>query len=228
MNAYSDTPEQRVILKEECMFKPLKVAIVDIDDVLAEFPSVFIDWIGKQTGQQLDFSESQYGLEDAVIKSFTNGQELLDEFYRSHAMMKLPVIPGALDFYRTMKALGFYMVALTGRPGGSFRQTMADTIQWLAVNEFQFDEVCFSRKKGEFVKRYYKAECIIGVEDNARNAKELAHVCDFVYFKNKPKTPQADGHNIFSFWDFKDACDHLTDTMINRHYDATLRQSARS
>jgi hypothetical protein len=223
MNAYSDTKSERFRITPECMFRPDKIAIVDIDDVLAEFPPVFIEYVQKETGRRLDWSESQYGLEDAVIKDYGHG--LLDDFYTSHEMMKLPVIPGALDFFKVLKGLGFYTVALTGRPGGTFRQVCADTIHWLAIHGFQFDEVCFSRQKGSFVKEHFytpsgrKPEYIIGVEDNSKNAIELAGICDLVYFRNKPKAPPAEGWNIFSFWNFKDAQNVLVDTEVNRHYD---------
>ncbi len=220
MNAYTDTEPARLVLKTPFCHKGL--AIVDIDDVLAEFPPVFMDYIEKRTRKPLEFGESQYGLEDAVINGYPNGSELLDDFYNSHEMMKLPPIKGGLEFIRLMKNLGFHLVALTGRPGGTFQNVIKDTVLWLSNNGFDFDEVCFSRRKGEFIHKHYAVAgglghsgiLKVGIEDNLKNAKEMAQHCHQVYFRRKPHGPAGNQANVFPFWQFEDAASHLIDKVI--------------
>lgn len=219
MSAYLDTKPARIILSG--IPSGFYVAIVDIDDVLAEFPTVFLKYIEEVTGSPLPYGESQYGLEAAVLKVHGQiyGKKLVDNFYESTALMDLEPIEGGLAFVKLLKNLGYRLIALTGRPGSEFKSVTRDTIKWLSKYGFQFDEICFSRKKGDFVQEHYarSGNFIIGVEDHYKNAVDLARVCDIVYLRNKPNTPSGEHPKIVRFWKFPAAMDHVINTtIINR------------
>src|SRR5690349_13622427 len=109
------------------------LAIVDIDDVLADFPAVFLSYVMKRTGEPWSQEAGQYGLEDALVRRYgPGGQSILNDFYESDALKRLPIIPGARDFISYLKALGFSLWAVTGRPGHKYERTAPDTAAWLA------------------------------------------------------------------------------------------------
>lgn len=189
------------------------VAIVDIDDVLADFPEVFLRYLMDLTGRPWNLSSGQYGLEASVVEKFgpEKGNDIISDFYndrKARYLTKLRSIPGAKEYIRYLKNRGYYLHAVTGRPARMFEGVVEDTLQWLARNDFQFDTVSFTRKKGELVHWYYGKDLkpAIAVEDNLDFAKQLSPYVDKVYLRNRHYNYKSEEipANIERFWEFEE------------------------
>lgn len=200
-----------IILGHEYASRP--VAIVDIDDVLADFPEVFLRYLMELTGRPWNLSSGQYGLEASVIEQFgqLEGNKIISDFYinrKERYLTKLKRVPGSQEYIKYLKNRGYYLHALTGRPARMFDGVVEDSLQWLARNDYQFDAVSFTRSKGQFVKWFYgEVKPAIAIEDNLDFALQLSPYVEKVYLRTRHynlRDTTEDPKNIRRFWEFEE------------------------
>ena len=195
-------------------------AIVDLDDVLADFPMTFIAYIKAKTGKCLDIPSGEYGLENYVKNKYgAYGEELVNNFYEEGYLKYLDIIHGAGKTFSILKNSGFTLHALTGRPYW-INECVNDTLYWLAKNGFQFDTLNFCKNKGEFCKATFdqSASYWIAIEDSLEYALQLSKVVNKVYLRNmhhniNHETPP----NVVRFCDFREIHESLiSDSMTGK------------
>jgi hypothetical protein len=138
-NRKSDVVEQRFFQdhKLPSLVMNSKVAIVDIDDVVADWEQGFYDWLN-QVEPDLDL--------ESVLPHVNPGlrARMKDRIHSEGGMLSLPVLKGARDGISSLVRHGYTIVWLTARPVSKYPRLRADTIYWLQQNEFPSDYVYFS------------------------------------------------------------------------------------
>lgn len=113
-----------------------KVAIVDIDGVVADWENGFDDWV-KQT--------QEYEPDD-YAKHVDPGlrQRLKDQIHASGGMQKLPLLPESHVAISRLQNEGYTVVWLSARPIARHPRLMADTVAWLKNHALPTDYIYWS------------------------------------------------------------------------------------
>lgn len=168
-----------------------KIAGVDIDGVLADYPRSFVDFINEQTGRHIDsHSITEYGIAEQLVKDFgMNKQEvaMLKHLYRDSGQKRfIPVIEGARQFLDELKYMGYIVVLLTSRPVKEYKRIFADTQYWLANDKLHYDAILFDDAKGErLFKEFGKDKVEFFVDDVASFANGISSNGIKCYLLNK-------------------------------------------
>ena len=181
------------------------VAIVDIDDVLAEFRISFANWLDEVCNIKADVDSDEYYFITALSQSNENPEIIFETFLKQDGFKSLPVVPGAIDFLSELKSLGYYVHLLTARPKKELR-CLYNTYSWVRNNEIPCDAIDFSSEKFRWCaksKYYDKEKIAFAIDDSPKHAEEYAKhgIKCYVPYKNYNK--HLTGKNIY-FYDHFD------------------------
>jgi FMN phosphatase YigB (HAD superfamily) len=133
-----------------------KTAIIDIDGVLCDYRTGFLDWVSahrpdlSEYVDKLRLDECHYMLTRKNFNLSTERwQDMKHEFRISGAKENLPVYPDAKDFMRKLKECGIVSVLLTSRPIDRYPNLYGDTVSWLKKNDLYHDVVWWSYDKAD-------------------------------------------------------------------------------
>ena len=152
------------------------VAIVDMDDVIADFRKGFSKWLKDEHGVIADVASNRYYFIDALKDSGLNPEKIFMTFVNSGGFSSLPVADGAKEFLSGLKEKGYWIQILTARPEENL-QCLYDTYWWLNNNDIQFDDVAFSSEKFRWCaqSKYYDSDSIaFAIDDSPKHASEYA------------------------------------------------------
>ena len=119
-----------------------KVCAIDIDDTIADSIPFFVKWIENKTGY--DFENLD---EIKNCLSYNKYRKLKKEYRTSGVKLKIPVISGASELTKFLKAEGYKIIIITARPAADYPELTKITNQWLRDNEIQYDGIIFDRDK---------------------------------------------------------------------------------
>ena len=159
--------EQR--FKQEHVFKKElsdteKIAVIDIDDVIANWRQGFSDWVT----DNYTYNTTEFAPNTAL-------RELLKVEARQNGIMRtLKLKEGVLDGLGKLNQAGYLIVFLTARPVSECPRLITDTIVWLAEHNLPSSYVYFS-----------DANKHIFIMDNFPNAKVLFDDDDMIIAKAK-------------------------------------------
>ncbi len=151
------------------------VAIVDIDDVLAEFRKCFFAWINKNFEMNLseDIPEYYY---NGMCGELT-GEEAFMKFIDEGMLQKITINQTVAKSLEALKDAGYWIQLLTARPSDNLK-CVYDTHTWLKNNNIAYHNVAFSSEKYRWLadKDFFKKGAIMfAVDDSPKNAAEFAH-----------------------------------------------------
>jgi hypothetical protein len=136
-----------------------KIAILDIDGVLNNYPIDFISW----ANEKFDLScENIFELKGCV--DYRNIKQL----YRlSGVKRNLNVNKGLNLFLKYLFSENYYLWIITSRP--VLENTISDTKYWLHKNEIYYDRIDFCRDKATIIKQNImdNNKIFFMIEDNA-------------------------------------------------------------
>ena len=184
-----------------------KVAIVDMDDVLVDFRQCFSEWIYEEHSIQTDVESSEYYFIDDLEKAGLNPEDIFEDFVRLGGFLKLRALPGAANFTKRLRDLGYYVQILTARPKDNPR-CFYDTFSWLTKNDIYFDSIDFSNEKLRWCakSKYWNHDRIsFAIDDSPKHAAEYAKHGINVLLPKKPYNKEVqDLNNIISYDNFEE------------------------
>lgn len=129
-------------------------AVVDIDNVLADYIRGFAEWAARH---RPEYKEEFFKVarERGWMSAETLGipedvwQDMKVEFRLSGGKRTLPVMPGAHQFLRRCRESGLNVVLLTSRPIDRYPNIYEDTLVWLRSNDLTYDCVWWAHDKAE-------------------------------------------------------------------------------
>jgi len=149
-----------------------KIAFIDIDGVLADWPGGFLKWAGYKSLAQ--FKSEVDKKEQYRIKS---------EYRTCGIKGKLDVLDGAVAFMQeTCK--NYNVVLLTARPYKKYFRIYSDTLSWLKENDICYDAIVFDEEKEKYIINNFDPEKVaFCLDDDIGNANKLHDSGFKVYLK---------------------------------------------
>jgi len=176
-----------------------KIAIFDLDGVLASYPE---DWITFMVGQvnhmRIPSCESHlnegfyYKIKDLhhIAQEIGISQEVYDslkhEWRETGWDGKLHVMHMAEFVLKQLKERDYKIMILTRRPVEQYKRIYADTIMWLKTHNLPFDGIFWSdgEKEKELLSKFSNVRFV--VEDDPVQATNLVKVGFKVFLLDKP------------------------------------------
>ena len=147
--------------------KKSKICALDIDGVIVDFPTCYINFINKELG-------TKFNTMFDVNKKLSKKQlmDIKDKYRKSGAKQSVGVLPEAKKLITSLKQMGYSIVLLTKRPYKKYLRIFADTKINLDNNGIKYDAILFdSEKHKRIVKEFPKLHFI--VEDNKNISNEV-------------------------------------------------------
>lgn len=203
--------EQRYEQETQLEFEAGKVAGVDIDGVLAQYPEGFLDFVNGKLGTNYTAEGlKEYNLYEAFDIPVPIMEQLKDEFRSTGRKRHLPVIPGAKEFLETLRAKGYQIVLLSARPYKQYKRIFADTQEWLKKNQLPYDAILWDENKCVKLLREFGQDTVsFFVEDHLGQANDVARLGCKVYLLEKSYNQGATRGGIIRVRDLE----HLTEIL---------------
>ena len=145
-----------------------KIAFIDIDGVLADWPGGFLKWLGDEHNMQFS-SLSKFKLSVDKKQQY----KLKSEYRTCGIKSRLDVLSGVQTF---MKAAceKYNVVLLTARPYKKYFRIYSDTIKWLADNNICYDAIVFDEEKEKYIINNFDTNKVaFCIDDDIQNANKL-------------------------------------------------------
>jgi hypothetical protein len=150
-----------------------KIAFIDIDGVLADWPGGFLRWAGG------------FKTLNKFQKHFDKKEQYkLKSKYRTCGIKaELDVLDGAKEFMKNA-CKKYNVVLLTARPYKKYFRIYSDTLKWLKDNDICYDAIVFDEEKEKYIINNFNPEQVaFCVEDNINNANKLSDSGFRIYLK---------------------------------------------
>lgn len=122
-----------------------------------------------------------------AASSVAEQERIKAEFRRGGGYRFLPPIPNAQQGMARLAALGYKLIILTARPHHHYNRLYADTMEWLAEQNIDYDLLLFGRDKAEVIcEHIYPAKPRYFIEDRAKHAMEIADLGITVLLMDNP------------------------------------------
>lgn len=155
-----------------------KIAGVDIDGVLADYPRSYIEFINSELGTNYDTSGvADYDIGKALGLPVELAMELKDKYRQTGQKRYIPVCEGAKQFLEWLKQQGYTIVLLTSRPYKKYKRIFADTQEWLAKNGLVYDVIIWDETKHERLLKEFGVDRVeFFVDDVAKYCNDIAEI----------------------------------------------------
>jgi len=187
------------------------VAIVDIDDVLANFREGFSKWLKKEYGVEPDVNSKEYYFISALSKIHMNSETVFKRYLDSGGFADLTVDTDNLKLLHQLKNQGYWIHLLTARPEEEL-QCLYDTYFWITLQNIPCDAISFSPEKFRWCakSKYYDAEKIMfAIDDAPKHAEDYAKHGIKCLVPSKSYNDHLNHENIYLFDNYYHAKDIL-------------------
>lgn len=150
------------------------VAILDVDDVLADFRRSFFNWLADTRGVAISHDCPEYYAASAAAELGQNTEQLFRDFIAERQLRVIPTTPNAVDFTKALREKGYWIQLLTARPADN-PLCLFDTARWLTNSGIEFDDVAFSGEKFRWIAQsQFPNQVAFCVDDSPKHAAEFA------------------------------------------------------
>ncbi len=158
--------------------KNKEVIVFDIDGVINNYPTCYLDWIYKET--KIKYSDMEDIKEKLDIKTY---EDLKEKYRLSGVKANQPINNDTVKLMNDLKAEGNTIILYTTRPVNRYKRINSDTLRWLKKNKIPFDAIYWTDfQKEDFYKLGLNIKFI--VEDDINNAKLFSAEGYKVYLLN--------------------------------------------
>jgi hypothetical protein len=207
-------------------WKDQPVAIVDIDDVLAEFRAGFASWLFNNFGVKVDLDTKEYYFISALSQINMNSETVFKMFLDHGGFESLHRNSDNVRLLHRLKKEGYWIHLLTARPEEEL-QCLYDTYYWIVEQEIPCDAISFSPEKFRWCakSRYYDEGAIkFAIDDAPKHAEDYATHGIKCLVPKKSYNDHLKNENIFLFDNYDHARTILEDlglTGENNVYNTT-------
>jgi len=192
----SEVVEQRYKQEKQLEFDG-KIAGIDIDGVLADYPHYFLKYVRKYAKTDLKVEDlNDYNLYQELGLPIELTKQLKHDFRQSGQLANVPLISGAKEMLDGLKNNGYSVVLLSSRPYKQYKRIFADTKEWLNKNDLYHDVIIWGEDKcSKLIREFGKDNVEFFVEDNLDNANDIARISK-VYLYNMPYNQEETKENV--------------------------------
>lgn len=183
------------------------VAIIDIDDVLANFRVGFSDWLYKKFGVRANVNSKEYYFITALSQINLNSESVFKMFLDDEGFASLTINPDTLELLHQLKHKGYWIHLLTARPEEEL-QCLYDTYFWIWQQNIPCDAISFSPEKFRWCakSKYYDANAIkFAIDDAPKHANDYAKHGIKCLVPLKSYNDYLNHENIFHFTNYYSA-----------------------
>ena len=188
------------------------VAIVDIDDVLANFREGFSNWLKKEYGVEPDVNSKEYYFITALSKINMNSETVFKRYLDSGGFADLTIDTDNLELLHQLKHQGYWIHLLTARPEEEL-QCLYDTYYWIWLQNIPCDAISFSPEKFRWCakSKYYDAGAIkFAIDDAPKHAQDYAKHGIKCFVPKKSYNEHLHDKNIFLYKNYS----HITNLLM--------------
>lgn len=157
------------------------VALVDIDGVISNYPSVFIEWFNNETNSEYI---TLYKIKSDNIKLY----HAMKHRYRTEGLKrKLGRRVGAREFLIKLKENNVSIILLTSRPYKKYGRIYSDTLYWLKINRIPYDAILWSENKAKYaMNKLSKCNIVCCIDDQLEQVNSFGeHGYNTFYVGNR-------------------------------------------
>lgn len=155
--------------------KDQKVAAIDLDGVLVDYPKCWVNWVNTNTQNKFkDLNEMKSSL------TYDEYRKLKKTYRTVGVKAMVPAVKDASNFVRTLQEHEYKVIILTSRPYRIYREIYNATLKWLENNKINPDGIIWDAQKHYAVLREFPYLKFM-VEDNAELANQVARLGYKVY-----------------------------------------------
>ena len=183
------------------------VAIIDMDDVIAEFRQTFAYWLEEKYKISIDVGSDEYYFISELSTLDVNPEKVFENFMLDGGFEKLPTVQWAKEFLTLLRKKGYWIQLLTARPKEKLN-CLYDTFSWLKINDIPFDRIDFSTEKFRWCAKseYYDSGAIkFAIDDSPKHAIDYSKHGIKCYVPEKNYNKKVwNRKNIFTYKNFTD------------------------
>ncbi len=153
----------------EILNKNKKIAIIDIDGILASWPKTFINFVNEKTNNNFkSYKDLRNNLERLLMFN-------LKEQYRLSGIKKeMDVLFDATKFTKFLKKENYSIIIVTARPYEKYFRIYSDTLNWLNKNNILYDAIIWKQEKEKYIIEHFKKENVaFCIDDDIDNINKL-------------------------------------------------------
>lgn len=187
------------------------VAIVDIDDVLANFREGFASWLFNNFGIKPDVDSKEYYFISALSQINLNSETVFKMFLDDEGFESLHKDSENVRLLHRLKKEGYWIHLLTARPEEEL-QCLYDTYYWIVEKEIPCDAISFSPEKFRWCakSKYYNFGAIkFAIDDAPKHAEDYAKHGIKCLVPFKSYNDHLNHENIYLFQNYNNAIDIL-------------------
>lgn len=192
------------------------VAIVDIDDVLANFREGFANWLEENFNVKPDTNSKEYYFISALSKIDLNSETVFKMFLDSGGFSRLSVDYENVKLLQELKSQGYWLHLLTARPNEELR-CLYDSYFWLSANNIPCDAISFSPEKFRWCaksKYYDSGKIMFAIDDAPKHAEDYAKHGIKCLVPKKGYNEHLENKNIFHFNSYNHAASILAEEKL--------------
>jgi len=156
--------------KQEFLLEFDRVAMVDIDGVLTNYPQGFLSSIGYCSPVK---SLKMIDLSNEIDMEYSKLREYKHHWRENGGYKKLET---KHDFVpRDLKNSGYKVVMSSNRPFNQYRRIWGDTLEWLVEHNIPFDSLYFSEEKVDIFSQIQKSNIHLVVEDDPSQIQKYSN-----------------------------------------------------
>ncbi len=182
------------------------VAVIDIDDVLAEFRLGFSRWLNEVHNIYPDIDCREYYFITALAEADINPETIFEQYLADSGFLHLKPVEGAQKMICELQDRGYWVQFLTARPKEELR-CLYDTFSWINKNSFTPDAIGFSTEKFRWCAKseyYDKGKIAFAIDDSPKHAKEYANHGIKCFVPRKSYNENLEHKDITFYDDFDD------------------------
>lgn len=192
------------------------VAIVDIDDVLANFREGFSLWLKDTFGVDADVNSKEYYFISALSKINMNSEKVFKAFLDSGGFSRITSDYESIKLLQTLKQNGYWVHLLTARPEEEL-QCLYDTYFWLDAHQIPCDAISFSPEKFRWCAKseyYDSGKIMFAIDDAPKHAEDYAKHGIKCFVPVKSYNSHLFHENIFLFDNYNHIIQILSDQKL--------------
>ena len=164
--------------QERLLSMQRKIAVIDIDGIIADYPKSFVNFIHEKTGYCYDVSQlNDLNIYEQIGKVIGMKKILqLKHEYRINGYKRdIPLVPGIKRFMREIHKQ-YSILLMTARPFKEYKRMYADTLYFLRKNNIPFDIIVWDEKKGEkIIKEFPNVSFVL--DDSLQTVNAISRMC---------------------------------------------------
>lgn len=174
-----------------------KVAVIDIDGVLADYKEGLLRWIDKNIEVKTPYTRpvrnsKEWNCDaDSLGISESLWQAIKHRFRTEKGKLDIPEYPGATHFMKTLRAKGYKIIVLTSRPIDVYPNIYTETVEWLKARDMPFDFLWWANdKKEKILESNLRNVVSFAVDDDERHINMYDSIGVKSYWVKRYPTPK--------------------------------------